>query len=145
MLEDESFTLWESNAIAQYLADKTDNATLFPRDPQRRSDIVRWQFWEAAHFNRWFGIFGFETVAKPNFNLGPTNQGLVETAQGHLKRFAPVLDRHLAGRSHVVGDNITLADYSMIAVESFKEAVPFDWSPYPNVNAYFERMRKVEH
>jgi glutathione S-transferase len=45
----------------------------------------------------------------------------------------------------VAGDDVTLADYSMIAVETFKEAVPFDWSPYANLNAYFERMRKIEH
>jgi glutathione S-transferase len=24
-------------------------------------------------------------------------------------------------------------------------AVPLDWSPYPNISAYFERMRKVKH
>jgi len=30
-------------------------------------------------------------------------------------------------------------------MENFKQAIPFDGSPYPNVNAYYERMRDVPH
>lgn len=148
-LIDGGLRLWESNAIMQYLADKAGAAPrgdrLFPRDPAMRADVVRWMCWELAHFNRAFGILAFEAVAKPGFGLGPTNAPLVEAATANLARFAPVLDAHMAGRSHVAGDTITIADYAMIHLEGFKEAVPFDWTPYPNLNAYFERMRKVEH
>ena len=55
--------------------------------------------------------------------------------------FADVLEGHLAGRDYVVGDDLTLADYSIVNIEGFKEAIPFDWSPYPNINAYFDRLR----
>ncbi|MBI4273961.1 MAG: glutathione S-transferase family protein [Rhizobiales bacterium] len=145
LLADGAFTLWESNAITQYLADKAGSDTLFPRDPQRRADVVRWQCWELSHFNKAFGTLAWETVAKPTFNLGPTNHALVEIMRDNLKRFAAVLDRHLADRDYLVGNGITIADYSMITPEKFKEAIPFDWAPFANVNAYFERMRKVEH
>ncbi len=144
-LVDGSLRLWESNAITQYLADKAGNTSLFPRDPAQRADVVRWQCWELAHFNRAFGTLAFETVAKPGFNLGPTDTALVEVMKEHLGRFAPVLDRQMAGRRCVSGDAITIADYSLIHLEMFQSAVPFDWSPYPSLNAYFERMRKVEH
>lgn len=145
LLVDGAFRLWESNAIMQYLADTADNDALFPRDPQKRADVVRWQFWEVAHFNKAFGLLAFETVAKPKLKLGATNNSLVETVQADLARFAPVLERHLGGRQYVVGEDITIADYSMIPFESYRPAVPFDWSPYPNINAYFDRVRKVEH
>ena len=145
LLVDGPFTLWESNAIMQYLADTADNDALFPRDPRQRADVARWQFWELAHFNKAFSTLAFETVAKPRLNLGPTNTGLVELARADLARFAPVLDGHLAGRSHMVGEAITLADYSMITFEGYRPAVPFDWSPYRNINAHFDRMARVEH
>jgi len=148
-LADGALVLWESNAILQYLADKASAAgggdALFPRDPAKRADVVRWQNWELAHFNRAFGVFAFETVAKPGFGLGPINAALAEEMKGHLARFAPVLDAHLAGRQYVAGDGLTIADYSMIHLEGFKEAIDFDWSLYPNLNAYYERMRKNEH
>jgi glutathione S-transferase len=140
-----AFTLWESNAIMQYLADQAGSDMLFPRDPQRRAEVVRWQCWELAHFNRAFGTLALEAVAKPYFNLGTTNQALVDVARDELKRFAAALDRHLAGRRYVAGDALTIADYSIITAEAFKEMIPFDWSPYPNLNAYFDRVRAVEH
>ena len=65
-LVDGALTLWESNAIMQYLADKAggrSGETLFPRDPARRADVVRWQCWELAHFNKAFGVIAFEAVA----------------------------------------------------------------------------------
>ncbi len=145
MLEDGQFVLWESNAIMQYLADQAGADALYPREPQLRADIHRWQFWELAHFNKAFGTLAFEAVAKPKLGLGETNQALVEVAQADLRRFTPVLERHLKDRRHLVGDRITIADYSMIATEFYKAAIPFDWSPFASVNAYFERMRTVEH
>jgi len=143
-LQDGELRLWESNAIMQYLADKAGDDKLFPRDPAVRYDVVRWQFWEVAHFNKAFGIVAFESVAKPAFGLGPTNQALVDAMTGDLRRFASVLDAHLAGRTCVVGGNVTLADYSLIHLEAFKDAIPFDWRPYPNLNAYFQRMAAVD-
>lgn len=146
-LADGDLVLWESNAILQYLADKAAGGgdALFPRDPKKRAEVVRWQNWELAHFNRAFGVLAFETVAKPGFGLGPTNAPLAEEMKQNLARFAPILDARMKGRAHVAGEGITIADYSMIHLEGFKEAVPFDWSPYPNLNAYYGRMRKNEH
>jgi glutathione S-transferase len=145
VLKDGDFVLWESNAIMQYLADKAGDTALFPRDPRTRADIARWQCWELAHFNKAFGVIFFESVAKPRFGLGEPNAALVASALDDLKRYAPVLERHLAGRKYIVGDDITIADYSVIHLEHYQSAIDFDWTPYPNVNAYYERMRNVEH
>jgi glutathione S-transferase len=143
-LVDGTFVLWESAAIMQYLADKAGGDVLFPRDPQKRADVVRWQCWEGAHFNRAFGTLTVETIIKPRYGFGPTNQALVEAARTELARYAPVLERHLADRRYLVGDDITLADYSMIALEPYKASIRFDWTPYPSLNAYFERMRSID-
>jgi glutathione S-transferase len=144
-LRDGKFILWESNAIMQYLADKVPGNTLLPRDASVRADIVRWQCWELAHYNKAFGMLAFEAVAKPKFMKQEPDAAVVRWAQGELARFAPVLDAHMKGRHYAVGAGITLADYSLTHVEGFKEAVPFDWSPYPNLNAYYARMRAAPH
>ncbi len=62
-----------------------------------------------------------------------------------MNQYAAVLNTHMEGREFAVGDHITLADYALIHVEFFKEMIPFDWSPYPQLNAYYERMRVVPH
>jgi len=144
-LEDGGLKLWESNAIMQYLAAKAPPNALLPRDMAVCADIVRWQCWELAHFNKALGVLSFEAVVKPNFlNMEP-DPAAVGWSKGELERHAPTLDAHLDGRNYLVGDDITLADYSMIHLEGFKDLSPFDWSRFPSLNAYFERMRAVPH
>ena len=143
-LVDGAFTLWEANAIMQYLADKAGSNELFPRDPQKRAEVVRWQCWELTHFNKAFGALAFEIVAKPGLNIGPADEALVRIAQADLARFAPVLEEHLENRTFMVGEGITLADYAMVPLEGYRGKVPFDWAPYPSVNSYFNRMREAD-
>ncbi len=143
-LVDGDLVLWESNAIMQYLADKVPASGLFPRDPQLRAEVARWQFWELAHFNKAFGTLAFETFAKLKLNIGPTDATLVGYAMADLERRAPVLEQHLRNRRYVVGDAITIADYSLVTFESYRARTPFDWRPYPNINAYFDRIGSLD-
>jgi glutathione S-transferase len=144
VLVDGAFRLWESSAINQYLVDKVGGSPLFPRDLQVRADIVRWQFWEQTHFNKAFGTLVFESVIKPKLGMGEASAGLVEFCLHETGRFAKVLEGHLRGRSTVVGDDLTLADYAMVCLERYRGATPFDWSPFANVNRYFDQVRETD-
>ncbi len=142
---DGDISLWESNAIIQHLAETSGTNGLYPNDQLVRADINRWLCWELAHFNQAFGTLALEAVAKPKFMGTKGDDAVINWASQNLVRFAEVLEQHLQGRQFMVGDAITLADYALVHVEFFKESIPFDWEPYPNVNAYFERMRKAPH
>jgi len=50
-LKDGDYVLWESNAIAQYLALKRPESGLLPKDERARLEVTRWQFWELAHWD----------------------------------------------------------------------------------------------
>jgi glutathione S-transferase len=143
-LVDGDFVLWESNAIMQYLADKAGDTLLFPRDLRTRADVVRWQCWELTHFNKALGMLAFETVAKPRNQAGPADPTRVELARMELARYAPVLDAHMARREYIVGDGLTIADYSMLALEAYRTLVPFDFDVYRNLNGYFDHVRTVD-
>ena len=60
-------------------------------------------------------------------------------------RFAAVLERHLEGRRFLVGDDWTLADYAVGHVEVFIDRVPIDLSRYPNISAFYQRLRDNPH
>jgi glutathione S-transferase len=144
-LVDGDFRLWESAAIMQYLADKAGDNSLYPRDVRTRADITRWQCWEGMHFNAALGTLAFETVAKPRNNAGQPDAELVRQACTSLSRFAPVLNDHMNSRKYLVDDHLTLADYSMAALEPYVNLVPFDFTPYGHIHAYFDRMRQSEY
>src|SRR5215471_13907346 len=64
-LKDGDYVLWESNAITQYLASKRPESGLLPSDERARLDVMRWQFWDLAHWLPACAVFAFEYVAKP--------------------------------------------------------------------------------
>lgn len=52
MLQDGSFTLWESNVIVRYLCARHAHGTLYPEALQARFDAERWMDWQQTTFNR---------------------------------------------------------------------------------------------
>ena len=142
VLVDGDFKLWESAAIMQYLAMTAGDESLFPRDARSRADIVRWQCWETTYYNSALGTLAFETIAKPRNGAGPPDARKVDDAREQLARYAPVLDQHLEGRTFLLGETLTLADYSLASLEPYPSLVPFDFSPFRNIDAYYKRMRQ---
>jgi glutathione S-transferase len=139
-LQDGEFTLWESNAITQYLASRKPANTLFPLDERLRSDIVRWQFWELAHWGPACQPFVWETVFKPLTGMGDPDPVVVQKAEEKFRRFARVLDDHLAGRDWLVGTCLSLADISVASVLMYREPAGFPLGAETNINRWFARI-----
>ena len=144
VLVDGERTLWESEAINIYLCTtKVVDHPLFA--PKLRADILRWMFWSIAHYNNNLGGVVWEAVAKPHFLK---QEGTPEVLARHTElfhQFAKVLNAHLDGRQYMVGDDWTLADYSIGHIESFVEHVPIDLKQYKNVYAFYDRLRANPH
>src|ERR1700745_1047692 len=88
-LRDGDFVLWESNAIAQYLAAKKAESGLLPSDERERLDVNRWQFWESAHWDPACAIFIYENVLKPRIlRLGEPDMTAVEKGKELFGRAA---------------------------------------------------------
>jgi glutathione S-transferase len=110
-LEDGDVRLWESAAIMCHLADRA-GSSLWPKDA-RQIDVVRWLSWDATHFSRHAGTMFFQRVIKPHFGLGEPDLVAIDEAMGFFRQFAGVLDGHLRGRDHLVGDGLTVADFAV--------------------------------
>jgi glutathione S-transferase len=142
-LVDGDLRLWESNAIMQYLADRAGETPLFPREPARRADVVRWQCWELAHFGRALGAVLFERLFKPMMG-GKPDEAVAASALGQFRPLAALLDAHLAGRPFVAGGTVTLADYSLGCLLPLAKFGHVDLGPYPNVRAWLGRLDERE-
>ena len=51
LLEEDDFTLWESNAITRYLCAKYAPTTLYYADLRARADAERWMDWQGGSLN----------------------------------------------------------------------------------------------
>ncbi|MEM9070034.1 MAG: glutathione S-transferase family protein [Myxococcota bacterium] len=147
-LVDGELTLWESNAIMQYLADKFGGDAIFPKDPVTRADIVRWQFWEANHYNQAANAILSETTFKQLLGIeGGPNEAILQSATKDFHRFAKVLDDHLTDRAFLVGETVTLADFSVAMFTPFVTAdettVPV--KDYAALTRWYGAMREYVH
>jgi glutathione S-transferase len=112
-LVDGDFTLWESNAISQYLASKQPAGELFPADPRAAADVARWQFWEAQHWDPACAVFMFQNLVKAIVGLGEPDMAALVAAEAPFHRAAKVLDDHLKGKTYITGGKLSLADFSI--------------------------------
>jgi glutathione S-transferase len=127
----------------QYLASQAGPNELFPDVGKIRADIARWQFWEAAHFNRAVGTMTFEAFIKPRFGIGETDAGNWSKALADFHRFAAILQDNLSNRQFVVGDTPTLADFSLGSHLMYAEAARVPLAGYPAICKWYERLEAL--
>jgi glutathione S-transferase len=144
VLEDDGFVLWESRAIMEYLAEKTPGQTLLPADARARADVSRWLFWCAAHMAPANTVLVFENFVKAVTGRGPADPVEVARGEALVAQHAPVLDAHLAGRTWVAQDRLTLADFSLAASFALAGPARLPIGDYANIRAWLGRVQELE-
>jgi glutathione S-transferase len=144
-LVDGGLHLWESHAIMQYLADKSPEHDLYPRDVSARADVNRWLFWSAAHFAPAAGCIIRERVSK-RIVAGLGGPDPLEIARGEtlLPAAALVLDRHLAGKQWIAQDRLTLADFAVASPLMHMSAAQLPVTEFENLQAWFARVQSLD-
>ncbi len=140
-LDDDGRHVWEANAIMFYLARKA-GSDMWPRD-EREVDVIRWLSWDQAHFTRHTNTLFFEGVVKPQIGMGEPNQDILKDALQMFRNNARVLEEHLAGKTWVLGDTLTVAD---IALASHLPEAPASGVPlaeFPNIDRWHKRLSEL--
>jgi glutathione S-transferase len=143
VLVDGDFVLWESCAIMQYLADGTPGQTVWPQERRARADVSRWMFWACQHFAPPVGVLTWEYIWKKYVTGQDADPKEVARGEADLAEAARVLDKHLATRRWLVGDDVTLADYAVVAPLMYKDKARLPLDGYPHLLAWFERVQAL--
>lgn len=139
-LQEDDFTLWESNAILRYLCHAhAPGSTLWPQDPRTRANIDRWMDAQQTQLNRPMGVVFWGLVRTPPEKRDPAAiaQGIADTAQAY-GLIEPLLGRH----AYIAGPDFTLADipWGVHAHRWFN--MEFDRPTLPNVRIWYDRLRE---
>ncbi len=133
--------VFESAAIMMYLAEKFDNAFL-PTEPAQRAECLSWLFWQmgsAPYLGGGFGHFYAYAPTKIEYCI---NRYAME-----VKRLLDVLDRNLADRAFLCGDEYNISDmanyawWGALTLHNIYEAEVFlDVASYTNVVRWAEAI-----
>jgi glutathione S-transferase len=136
-LKDGDYVLWESAAIAQYLASKKPDTGLFPRDERARLDVTRWQCWDLAHWDPARAIFLFENVVKAVvLKSGEPDPAALTKGEELFHRSAKVLDGQLRGKKFVTGETLTIADFCLGAPLNYVDMARLPLDPYAEIKRW---------
>ncbi len=141
-LIDGAHVVWEADAVMCYLAKKADS-DLWPSD-LRQIDIIRWLSWNAQHFYRHAGTLYFENIVKRRFGIGEPDTAAIAEAQSEFRRYAAVLSEHLANRKWLVGDGITVADFSVAITLPYADQATMPLAEFPVVQRWLDRLNEIE-
>lgn len=131
----EPIPLFESGAILLYLAEKTGR--FLSPDPRVRLDTLQWLFWQMgglgpmAGQNHHFGVYAPETIPYA------IDRYVKETG-----RLYAVLNKRLADRPFIAGD-----DYSIADMACYPWIVPYErqrqnLADFPHLARWFESIRQ---
>jgi glutathione S-transferase len=134
VLEHRGRTLTQSGVILDYLAAALGR--FGPRDDDERREILRWLLWDNHKLTSYTATFRYmRTLAKD-----PDPAVLAEFGKRARAAWA-ILDAHLATRSHVVGERLTIADLSICGYLFFDDELGVDWAEFPAIDAWLSRLK----
>jgi len=141
-LVDDGFTVWESNAILQYAADKHENFAVYPRDLKTRTDVNRWLLWES---NQWFPtcyIWLVENVVKPILGDKPDEKILAD-ATPKFHKLAAIVDAAVAKQPWLCGQDVTIADIAVAAPMHLHPWQKLPLAEHPNLVSWMGRVEAL--
>ncbi|MBK8324432.1 MAG: glutathione S-transferase [Betaproteobacteria bacterium] len=138
VIEDDGFVLWESNAIARYLAAKHAARGLWPEDPKLRADVDRWMDWQATTFTPAMRDAFWQLVRTP---ADKRDAAALAKSLADSEKAAAILDGHLEGRAFVAGDAFTLADVVNGCAAHRWLLLPCEKAPRPNIERWYASLK----
>jgi len=137
-IDDDGVVLWESNVIVRYLAAKHAAGTLMPSDPALRARAEMWMDWQQT------SLPGFGPLFLGLIRTPPEKRDMAAIRAGREGTEAALrlLDKHLANRSHMIADHLTVADIPLGCVAYRWYALPIERPELPNLRAWYERLVK---
>lgn len=98
--------IFESGAILLHLAEKTGR--LLPDNPRDRLDALQWLFWQMAGLGPMAGQAGYFRVY-----ASEPHMFAIKRYTREVSRLYGVLDRRLAGRAFIAGEDYSIADMAV--------------------------------
>uniref|UniRef100_U5EYR3 glutathione transferase n=1 Tax=Corethrella appendiculata TaxID=1370023 RepID=U5EYR3_9DIPT len=137
-LDDNGFILWESRAITEYLVEsKAKGSPLYPIDDLKKKALVN----QRLYFDAGTLYPRIRAICFPVLFLG--EKKIAEDKRKQLAEAFEFLNTFIGEHKWVCGDDLTIADLSILASISSIVQVGADISGYKNLAKWYENCKSL--
>ena len=131
--------LSQSGVILTYLAERSGK--FLPQGEDERLEALRWIIFDNQKVNGFLGPFRF----LKNFARAAAEPEVLKFLKGRIDASLAIVDKRLAGRAFILGEQPTIADISLCAYLYYPaEEFGFDIrATYPNISAWLDRIKAL--
>ncbi|HEX2493267.1 MAG TPA: glutathione S-transferase [Steroidobacter sp.] len=134
VLEYEGARLTQSGAILTHLAERTGK--FGGRNPQERLEALRWILFDNHKFTSYYATLRWLVGIQKSGG----DPGVIEFLRGRALGAFSIVEKHLANRAFILGEEPTIADVSMVGYHYYEEETTIDRSAFPNILAWTRRI-----
>jgi elongation factor 1-gamma len=135
VLETDEGCIWESNAIARYIARLDSKTQLFGQNAFEHALVEQWIDFATTELNLPTRVWIY-----PIFGIMENNAEATNKAKADIRKVLGILNEYLADKTYLVGERITLADIvvSLSLVHLFKMVLDNGFrKPFVNTVRWF--------
>ena len=137
-IDDDGFTLCESNAIMKYLCRKYQS-DFYPDDIIAQAQVDKWLDFTTIHLATGFSKVLFNKILASIVDASVDEQSLKD-GYGFIERFLGDIDMQLGKSPFLAGEKMTIADFCLLATVDPAEVLEVDITKYPNVEAWRTKL-----
>jgi len=128
--------LTQSGVILDYLVEQL--GTFGWSSEEERREILRWILFDNHKLTGYTATLRF---LRQFMKTGETD--VTAFLEGRCKAAYAILDKHLEGRTFVVGDNATIADLSLCGYLYWPDEIGIDFTPYSNIASWLGNIKAL--
>jgi len=136
-IDDDGFVLWESMAITRYLCRRYGLGTLCPSDDRQAALADQWMDWYKSSLTPSLMPIFVNLVRTPQ---DQRNEEVIKRCTAATIGYLELLDRHLQGRSYILGEHFSMGDIPLGAMLYKYYNLAIERPAMPNLEAWYARL-----
>ena len=126
----------QSGAILTYLSQQLGR--FGGRNDKVRLEILRWMLFDNHKFTSYYATLRFLVGIQKG-----GDPAVIEFLRGRVLSAFGVVEKHLAKQPFLIGDEPTIADFSLVGYQYYDEETTIDRDAFPNIKAWAERIAQL--
>lgn len=137
-LQDERFTLWESNAILRYLTEKYDHShLLLAANLQEKAAADKWMDWSGANLFDHIKQMMNKIVRVPEADRDPVQAKIIYQ---NIEKLLAIADEALSTQAYFSGDKFGIADIAIAPLFYPWHEIVTERPAFPHLERWYQTL-----